>query len=84
MQREIIKEFNKSDENAIIPGEHELTWAKRVDVLRAQAAVINSIHELKNFDAMLKMDKGKHREKISHTCENTCKRKMKILWHHSP
>ena len=34
-------------------------WAKRVEVQRAQAAVINSLHELKKIDAILQIDKGK-------------------------
>ena len=59
---------------------HVSNWAKRVQVLRTQAAVINSLHVLKNFDAILKMDKGKQRDKISHTSENACERKIHILW----
>ena len=65
MLTEIIREFTESDENVIIPSEHVLTWAKRVEVHRAQAAVINSLHELKNFDAILILDNGKQRERKS-------------------
>ena len=62
MLTEIIRELTKSDANLIILSEHVLTWIKRVKVQRAQATVINSLHELQNFDAILKMDKGIQRE----------------------
>ena len=61
---EILRELTKSDENMIILSEHALTWAKRVEVQRSQAVVINSLHELKSFDAILKLDKGKQKETI--------------------
>ena len=67
MPTEIRRELTKSDENMIIPSEHVLTLAKRVEVQRAQAAVINSLHELKKFDTILQMDKGKQREAKSAT-----------------
>ena len=48
-----------------------LTWEKRVEVQRAHAALINSIHELKkNFDALLKKDKEKQGETKSATPVN--------------
>ena len=76
---EITRELTEIDENVIIQSEHVLTWAKQVEVQRAQVAVINR-HELRNFDTILQMDKGKQRDTISHTCENMCKKKMQILW----
>ena len=62
MLTEIIRELTKKDENAIILSEPLLTWAKRVEVQRVNAAVINSLHELKNCDATLQMDKGREIE----------------------
>ena len=79
MLTEIIRECTKTDEDIIILSELVLTWAKRVEAPRAEVAVINSLHELKNFDAILQMDKGKQREKNGNTCENACKKKMQIL-----
>ena len=49
MLTEIMRGPTKSDENAIILIEYVLTWAKRVEVQRAQTAVINSMQELKNI-----------------------------------
>ena len=43
--------------------EYMLTWAKRVEIQRAQATVINSLHELKNVDTIPQLDKGKQRER---------------------
>ena len=64
----ITREVTKSPENIIL-NEHVLTWVKRVEARRAQAAVRKSLHELKNFNAFLQMDKAKqHREKTNHTC----------------
>ena len=42
---EIIRELIKCEENITIHSENVLTWAKRVEVQRAQAVVISSLHE---------------------------------------
>ena len=83
MLMEIIRKLTKGDENIVKLSEHLLTWAKRVEVQRAQAAVINCSHKLKNFDAILQMDKGKQREtkpatpvKMSEEDANTVVRSM--------
>ena len=57
MVTEIIRELTESDENMPIPSEHMLIWAKRVEAQRAQGAVISSLHEVKNFDAIWQKDK---------------------------
>ena len=49
---------------------------------RTQAAVINSLHELKNFDAILKMDKGKQREAESATPVKMPARRRCKYWGH--
>ena len=46
----------------MIPSECVLTWTKRIEAQRVQAAVIKSLLELKNFDAILQKDEGKQRE----------------------
>ena len=66
MLTEIIRELTKSDENMIILDECVLTWAKRAEAQKAQVVVINSLHELKNFDAILQMDKGRERQNQPH------------------
>ena len=58
MLAEITRELSKSDWNVIIPSECVLISATRVEVQRAQAADINSLHELKNFYAILKWTKA--------------------------
>ena len=49
MLMEIIQELTKCSENMMIPNEHLLIWAKRIEAQRAQAAVINSLHEVKSI-----------------------------------
>ena len=51
MLAEIIREFTKSDDNLMIPSELVLIWAKIIEGLGAQEAVINRLHDVKNFDA---------------------------------
>ena len=63
----------------MIPSENVLTWAKIVELQRAQVAEINSLYEVKNFDAILQKDEGKQRYKTSHICETVCKKKIQIL-----
>ena len=46
----------------IILSEHVFTFAKRIKVQRAQLVVINSLHEVKNFEAILQMQKVKQGE----------------------
>ena len=76
---EIIRELTKSHENTMVPSEHVLILAKRIEGQRAQAAVINSLHEVKNLDAMWQKDDGKQRNKTGHTCLNGHKKKIQIL-----
>ena len=61
MLTEIIIVLTKSYENMMIPTEHVLTLAKRIEAQRAQAAAISSLHEVENFDAMLQKDEGKQK-----------------------
>ena len=64
MLTEIIRELTEGEENMITPSQCVLTWTKRVEVNRAQETVINSLHELKNFDALLNGQRHKERDKI--------------------
>ena len=62
MLTEIIMELTKSDEN-MIPTECMLTWEKGIEALRAQVAVINSLHEVRSFNTiLLQKDEYKQRE----------------------
>ena len=70
---QIIKELTKIYENKEITSENVLFWAKRVQVQRAQSAIMNSLMEVKEFDKLKvvnKHTKGKpkkiHRDKNSH------------------
>ena len=53
MLTEIIRELTESDDNMMILSEDVLTWAERIEIQRAQVAVINSLHDVKNFYAIL-------------------------------
>ena len=46
----------------MIPSDHVLTWATRIEAQSAPVAVINSFHGVKNFDAVLQNNEGKQRE----------------------
>ena len=59
---EIIRELMKCEENITIHSENVLTCAKRVEAQRAKTAVISSLHEVKNFDAIVQRD-IKHTDK---------------------
>ena len=53
---DIIRGLTKYEENANIHSENVLTWAKREEAQRAQTAVINRLHEAKNFDTIVQTD----------------------------
>ena len=61
MLGEIIQELTKVKENGIIMSENVLAWAIRVEVQRAQSAVINSLTEAKEFDK-IKVLKNAHKD----------------------
>ena len=46
----IISELTKAEESANVTSEQVLPWAKRVEVQRAQSAVITSLSEIKELD----------------------------------
>ena len=52
MLADIIRELTKCEESITVHSESVLTWAKRVEAQRAQAAVIKILHEA-NFDAIV-------------------------------
>ena len=63
----------------MIPTEHVLTWANRIEVQWAQVAVIKSLHEEKNSDAILQKDEGKQRETELATSVKTPARRCKYF-----
>ena len=50
MLEEIIKELTTAKNDDHITSEGVLAWAKRVQVQRAQAAVLNTLTESRQFD----------------------------------
>ena len=54
---EIIRELTKYEENITIHSDTVLTRAKTVEAQRAQAVVISSLPEAKNFDKIIQKDK---------------------------
>ena len=61
MLGEIIRELTKVKVNNTINSETVLLWAKRVEVQRAQVAVMSSITERKEFDR-IKASKRSHKD----------------------
>ena len=67
--RNNLRELTKSDENTMIPSELVLVWAKRIEAQRGQAAVINNLSEVKNFEVIWSKRWGQaNRDKTCHTC----------------
>ena len=62
MLGKIIKKLTVSRGNDHITSGIVLTWAKRVEAQRVQAAVMNSIRESKEFDK-IKVSRSLHKEK---------------------
>ena len=56
MLAKIIRKLTKCDENTNIYNENVLTWTKRVEVLRAQTAVISKLHITNSFDPIVQID----------------------------
>ena len=64
MLGEIIQELTKITKmKKKITSENVLSWAKRVEVQRAQSAIMNSLTEAKEFD---KLEVIKNMQKDSH------------------
>ena len=59
MLEEIIKELTAANTDDQITSEGVLAWAKRVEAQRAQAAVLNTITELRQFDKVQIIKKAK-------------------------
>ena len=49
MLAEIIRELTKAIEHTLVTSEQLLVLAKRIEAQRGQAAVLNSLSELKRF-----------------------------------
>ena len=50
MLPEIIRKLAKTNDNTHLTSEYVLEWAKRIEVQGAQAAVIDSLSDTKEFD----------------------------------
>ena len=50
MFAKIIMELIKVKENTEMTSEKALCWAKRVDVQKAQSAIMNSVTDIREFD----------------------------------
>ena len=84
MLGEIIKELSTIKGHGTITSHIILSWAKRVEAQRAQAAVMNTIMESEEFD---KIRISKSTCKVSprgSTIQHTLKTGMQILWQHTP
>ena len=59
MLEEIIKELMAPNDDEVIISGGMLAWAKRVEVQRAQAVVLDSLTESKQFDKIKVSDKAR-------------------------
>ena len=71
MLGEIIWELTNVMENGAIMSANILAWAKRVEVQRAQSAVISSITKAKEFDK-IKVLKNTHKTVPEETHSQRC------------
>ena len=65
MLEEIIKELTTAKNDDCMTSEGILAWAKRVEVLRAQAAVLNTLTESRQYDKIKVSRKVKESKKHS-------------------
>ena len=77
MLTKIIRKLTQSNKNMMIPSEHVLTCAKTVEAQRFQVAVINSLHEVKNFDTILQKDEEKQTKKPATPVKLPARRRCK-------
>ena len=77
MLEEIIKELTTAKDDDHITSQGVLAWAKRVEVQRAQAAVLNAITELRQFDKVTICEKAERRQ---HKRSDITVMTMPILW----
>ena len=59
MLEEIIKELTSANDDEQLTSEGILAWAKRVEAQRAQATVLSTITELRQFDKLKIIKKAK-------------------------
>ena len=80
MLEEIIKELTITQNDDQITSGGALAWAKRVEAKRAQAAVLNIIMELRQFDKVKVVKKPKGRQHKMSIRSNSTVVLMQILW----
>ena len=66
MIEEIIKELTTAKDDNQITSKGMLSWAKRVEACRAQAAVLNTITELRQFNKVKVMKKKTKEDSTRH------------------
>ena len=80
MLGEIIQKLLIVKENGAIMSGNVLVWLKRVEVQRAQSAVMNILTQAKEFDK-IKMSKNAHKDSPRrHANKDVHETDMKILW----
>ena len=77
MLEKIIKELTTTNDDDQITSEGMLAWAKRVEMQRAQTAVLNTTMESRQFD---KVKVEKKRQHKTSTRSNITAMTMPILW----
>ena len=83
MLEKIIKELMATKNNDHITSGGMLAWDKRVEVQRAQAAVLNTLTESRQFDKIKISMKGKG-DKPRAPVNQTTLTAMQILWGNTP
>ena len=80
MLEEIIKELTTTKDDDYIISGCVLAWAKRVEPQRAQATVLNTITESRQFNKVKNSKKGERRQHKRTTRSDIAVMTMPILW----
>ena len=83
MLEETIKELMSTKYDDHITSGGMLAWAKRIEVQRAQAVVLNTLTESKQFD-QIKISKKPKYDKARVPVNQTTVTALQILWGNSP
>ena len=69
MLDKVIRELTTKNNNDQTTSKDVLVWAKRIEVQRAQAAILSDISQSQKFDKVKMVQKPKTRQDIETTCQ---------------
>ena len=83
MSIEIIKEITKIEEDNNMTSEKALAWARRVEVQKAQSAILENVYEAEDFDKIFTRNRVQRQNGMLPQEQNTHETDIQVLWFHS-